>query len=127
MSLLLTSSAQWGAIGLSFATSSVIFMRRVLVLKKFTWPLRAYHYVGYSISLASGILFWATLNALTSPVPIQLGLGVTSTTLAWVVFVLLANERLMYPNRQQWVSLVFHVITEALLLFQVRIVLQDRE
>jgi hypothetical protein len=122
---LLESPRQWGALGLSLVTSSVIFARRVLVLKKFTWPLKVYHYATYVISITSGVVFWATLNALRHTIAIQLVLGVTSTVLAWVVFVLLVNESLQYPSRQQWVSLAFHIITEATLLFQVRLVLTD--
>ena len=123
---LLSSPSQWGALGLSLLTYSVIFVRRVLVLERFMWPLQFYHYATYSINITSGILFWATLNALSSPIPVQLVLGATSTILSWVVLVLLVNECLMYPSRQQMASLLFYIITEATILFQVRLVLQDR-
>ena len=123
---LLTSPRQWGAIGLTLMTSSMIFARRVLVLEKFTWHPKVYHYATYAISLTSGILFWATLNSLRASVLLQLMFGITSTLLAWVGYVLLVNERLMFPSTQQWMSLAFYVITEATLAFQVRLVIGDR-
>lgn len=124
---LLESPTQWGALGLTLITSTILFLRRTLVLEKFVWKFRAYHYVTWGISLASGILFWATLNALQSTIWLQLMFGVTSTTLSWLVYVLLTNEDLMYPSRQQWISLGFYVITEAMLLLQVRLVLESRQ
>ena len=123
---LFQSPNQWGALGLTLVTSSIVFLRRTLVLEKFVWKFKLYHYVTWGISLASGILFWATLNALNSTLWLQLMFGVTSTTLSWVVYVLLTNEDLIFPSQQQWISLGFYAITEAMLLIQVRLVLEDR-
>jgi hypothetical protein len=122
---LLSDPKQWGALGLTVVTSTIIFFRRILVLDKYKCPLRRVHFAAYGVSLVSGLLFWASLNAITSSISEQFLFGITSTTLAWLVYVLMVNERLMYPSRQQWVSLLFHIITEGSLLFQVRLVLGD--
>ena len=122
MACTLSAPTQLGAVGLSLATSTVTFARRVLVLNAFAWPPPRVQYVAWFVSLWSGLLFWITLNSLRAPLPEQLATGILSTTLAWLTYVLLVNKRLQYPTRQQRVSLVFHVVTEALILLQVRLV-----
>lgn len=122
MSCSLQSPNQVGALGITLVTSTVMFMRRVLVLNAFVWPPTPVQYVTWGISLCSGLLFWVTLNSLRSSLEVQLSTGILSTVLAWITYVLLVNERLRYPTRQQQVSLFFHIITEALVLLQVRLV-----
>jgi hypothetical protein len=117
-----TTPNQVASLGLTALTSTIIFVRRVLVLEKTSPFPRTYHFASYCISLTSGLLFWATLNALKRDVLLQLSLGILSTTLSWLVYVLLSNERLMFPSRSQLVSLFFHVVTELSLLFQVRLI-----
>jgi CHASE2 domain-containing sensor protein len=102
-----------------------MFMRRVLVLNAFVWPPPVVQYVTWGISVCSGLLFWVTLNSLRSPLEVQLATGILSTILAWITYVLLVNERLQYPSRQQQVSLFFHIMTEALILLQVRLVVMS--
>ena len=125
---LLARPAQWGALGLTLLTSTIIFARRVLVLNRLACPPRGLQPVAYGVSLVSGLLFWATLNATKGDeVGVQLLLGLQSTTLAWLVLVLLVNERLRFPTRQQWLGLVFYLVTETSILFQVRLVWNDGE
>lgn len=125
MSCSLRSPNQLGALGITLVTSTVMFMRRVLVLNAFVWPPPTVQYVTWGISVCSGLLFWVTLNSLRSPLEVQLASGILSTILAWITYVLLVNQRLQYPSRQQQVSLFFHVITEALILLQVRMVVMS--
>lgn len=125
MSCLLSSAAQWWALTLSVFTSSVIFGRRVLVLNKFDVVTSRTGIVTWGISLTSGLLFWTTLNALRSDIFIQLTSGVLSTVLSWMTYVLLINASLRYPTTQQWISLVFHIVTEALILLQVRLIFES--
>lgn len=122
----ITSSHQWIALALTVVTTSAIFARRVLVLQKYCAPPKPYHYITYAISILSGLVFWTSLNMLSMSVVVQLLFGVTSTTLSWVVLVLLVNERLKFPSRQQWMSLVFYVLTEASFLIQVRLLFNER-
>lgn len=125
MSCSLGSPNQLGALGITLITSTVMFMRRVLVLNAFVWPPTLVQYVTWAISVCSGLLFWVTLNSLRSSLEVQLATGILSTILAWITYVLLVNRRLRYPTRQQRISLVFHVVTEALVLLQVRLVVMS--
>ena len=122
MTCFLQSPEQGWALGLSFITSTIVFARRTLVLNRYDSIFSILGGITWFISLTSGLLFWLTLNALTADVSIQLTTGLLSTTLAWLVYVLLINGRLQYPTLQQLISLVFHVGTEALVLLQVRLV-----
>ena len=122
MTCLLQSVEQWWALVLSFFTSTIIFARRILVLNKYDRILSRTGVVTWGISLTSGLLFWTTLNALRADIVLQLATGVLSTTLAWLTYVLLINDSLRYPTMQQWISLFFHIFTEALILLQVRLV-----
>ena len=125
MTCLLATLPQWWALILSFVSSSIIFIRRVLVLNRCQRILSRTGLVTWAISLASGLLFWVTLNSLRVNIAVQIVTGVLSTTLGWLTYVLLINESLRYPTTQQWVSLAFHVVTEALVLLQVRIILDS--
>ena len=125
MSCSLLTSNQLGALGITFVTSTVMFMRRILVLNAFAWPPTPVQYVTWGISICSGLLFWVTLNSLRSSLSIQLATGTMSTILAWITYVLLVNKCLRYPTRQQKVSVVFHIVTEALVLLQVRLVVMS--
>ena len=122
MSCSLSSSNQLGALAITIVTSTVMFMRRVLVLNAFAWPPTPVQYVTWGISLCSGVMFWVTLNSLRSSIALQLATGILSTILAWITYVLLINEQLRYPTRQQQISLFFHIVTESLILLQVRLV-----
>ena len=125
MTCSLQTPEQLSALGISFATSTIMFMRRVLVLNAFVWPPTPVQYVTWMISICSGLLFWVTLNSLRSSLGVQLATGILSTVLAWITYVLLVNRCLRYPTRQQRISLVFHVVTEALVLLQVRLVVES--
>jgi hypothetical protein len=125
MTCLLETPQQGWALFLSFVTSTVVFARRTLVLNRYERVFSALGVITWLISLTSGLLFWLTLNALSASVLIQLMTGLLSTTLAWLVYVLLINGRLQYPTHQQWISLIFHVGTEALILLQVRLVVDS--
>jgi len=125
MSCSLRSPNQMGALGITLVTSTVMFMRRVLVLNAFVWPPPLVQYVTWGISVCSGLLFWVTLNSLRSSLEVQLSTGILSTILAWITYVLLVNQRLQYPSLQQQISLLFHVMTEALVLLQVRLVVMS--
>lgn len=122
MTCLLERPEQAWALFLSLVTSTVIFVRRTLVLNRYDRIFSRLGFVTWMVTLTSGLLFWLTLNAITASVAIQLTTGVMSTLLGWLVLVLLVNERLMYPTQQQWASLLFYVCTEALILIQVRLV-----
>lgn len=123
MTHMLSSVNQWGAFGLSVFTSSIIFLRRLFVLNKFRRPIPIVFYLAYFLSLVSGVSFWATLNAVEQQVWEQLTLGITSTTLSWLVLVLIVNEDLCFPTRQQRWSLVFYLLTELSITMQVRLIL----
>lgn len=114
------------ALGISFLTSTIIFSRRVLVLNKSVLPCSKTLIASWCTSLYAGVLFWLSLNALNEPIYLQFFAGVTSTVLAWLVYVLLVNDSLAYPSKSQWVSLFFHILTEVFVLLQVRLVLQTR-
>lgn len=118
-------TSKLAALGISFLTSTVIFSRRVLVLNKGCLPCTRTLLASWITSLYAGVLFWLSLNALDQPIGYQLLAGITSTVLAWLVYVLLVNESLALPTTAQWVSLVFHVLTEGFILLQVRLVLSD--
>lgn len=124
MACALASAEQLGAVALTLLTSTLIFARRVLVLNAFVWPPRPMQYATWALSLFSGLMFWVSLNALRASVQVQIATGILSTVLAWITYVLLVNDALRYPTRQQRVSLLFHVITEALVLVQVRLVVR---
>ena len=112
----LVSTEQLGAIALGVLTSTLIFSRRVLILNAFAWPPRPMQYATWMLSLLSGVMFWVSLNALRAAFVVQIATGILSTVLAWITFVLLVNDSLRYPTRQQAVSLVFYVVTEAIVL-----------
>lgn len=122
MACALASAAQLGAVALTLVTSTLIFARRVLVLNAFVWPPRPMQYATWVLSLFSGLMFWVSLNALRASVQVQIATGILSTVLAWITYVLLVNDALRFPTRQQRVSLLFHVVTEVLVLVQVRLV-----
>ena len=82
MSCSLRSSNQLGALGITLVTSTIMFMRRVLVLNAFVWPPPPVQYVTWGISVCSGLLFWVTLNSLRSSLEVQLATGILSTILA---------------------------------------------
>lgn len=116
-------TSQWAALGLGQFTSAVMFVRRILAMNRFRWPPTRVHLISYIVSVFSGLMFWTTLNALTMPLGTQLLFGATYTTLSWLVVCLVVNERLQYPTVQQWVSLVFYLITETSILLQVRFII----
>ena len=122
MPCLLNGPERWGALGLTLVTSTVVFARRTLVLDSYKNALSPLGVLVWIVTLTSGFLFWVTLNTLSAPIALQLTTGALSTALAWLGFVLLVNGRLQYPTRQQWVSLLFYAVTEALVLLQVRLV-----
>lgn len=116
-------SDQWTVLTLSVLTSSIVFTRRALVLNRCTSMFSPLRFLTWCVSILSGLLFWTTLNTLRSNILLQLFVGVLSSALSWLVYVLLYNEDFAYPTRQQWFSLVFHVLTEALILIQVRLII----
>ena len=122
MAHLLSSANQWGAFLLSLITASIIFLRRIFVMNRFRRPIPHVFYVAYGLSLVSGVSFWATLNAVQQELWEQLTLGITSTTLSWVVLILIVNEDLCYPTRQQYWSLLFYLLTELSITMQVRLI-----
>ena len=81
--------------------------------------------IPYGLSLVSGVCFWATLNSVQSTMWEQITLGAISTTLSWCVLVLIVNEELCFPTRQQWYSFIFYLVTELSITLQVRLVLSD--
>ena len=125
MASLLSHGNQWGAILLSLFTASIIFLKRIFVMNRFRRPVPNVFYMGYGLSLVSGLSFWATLNSVYQELWEQLIFGLISTTLSWVVLVLIVNEDLCFPTRQQWYSFVFYFITELSITLQVRLVLRD--
>ena len=125
MPRLLAQGTQWTAIFLSLFTASVIFLRRIFVLNRFRRPIPRVFGAAYLLSLVSGLCFWASLNSVYRRLWEQLALGITSTSLSWVVLVVIVNEGLCYPTRQQWYSLVFFLVTELSITLQVRFVLSD--
>ena len=120
---ILEQPSQAAALALSLFTSSLIFIRSTLVLNKYICPPKRFHILAYVFALMSGLMFWVTVNAVNEPIEIQLLSGFTASTLTWVVYVLLVNEKLTYPSKQQLVSWLFHIITEASILLQVRLIL----
>lgn len=115
------TEAQWAALGISLVTSTLIYLRRALVLNVRLFPPRRVHVVTYALSLVAGVMFWVTVNSIQRGVALQLSAGLVSTTLVWTVYVLLVNGSARPPTRSQWISLGFHVVTEASLLMQVRL------
>ena len=91
-------------------------------MNRFRRPIPHVFYVAYGLSLVSGVSFWATLNAVQQELWEQLTLGITSTTLSWVVLILIVNEDLCYPTRQQYWSLLFYLLTELSITMQVRLI-----
>ena len=125
MSHLLSQGSQWGAIFLSLFTASIIFLRRIFVMNRFRLPIPRVYYVSFGLSLVSGLTFWATLNSVYQELWEQITFGIISTTLSWVVLVLIVNEDVCFPTRQQWYSYLFYVLTELSITLQVRLVLND--
>ena len=115
-------ATQWGALGTALLTATVVFVRRVLVFDK--WGSLAPAQVGsYALSLLSGATFWVSVNAVRGAAALQFAAGCVSTSLGWSVMVLLVNGTLRLPTRQQWLSLVFYLLTELAVLLQVRLLL----
>lgn len=112
---------QWGALALSCVMSSAIYARRVLVLNRFRFPPLPIHVLAYTISLLAGVMWWVTLNSLHHAVWLQIVSGVSTSVLAWLVLVLLVNESLAFPTRQQWRSLVVYILTDSVFLAQLRL------
>jgi hypothetical protein len=125
MPRLLARGIQWVAVLLSLFTASVIFLRRIFVLNRFRRAVPRVFGAAYLLSLVSGLCFWASLNSVYRTMWEQLALGVASTGLSWVVLVVIVNEDLCYPTRQQWYSLLFYLVTELSITLQVRFVLSD--
>lgn len=122
--MLFASERQIVPLLLGLLNSTIIFVRKVLVLERYTRPVQAYQIVAYLLSVGSGITFWATINAVAASVLWQLCLGICSTTLSWCVLVLLVNADFAYPSRMQWTSLVFYTLTEVSIVLQIRLILQ---
>lgn len=99
-------------------------MRGLLVLNKYKCPPQYFHYIAFTFALLSGSLFWVTVNATRKDLIVQLMSGFVATTSTWVVYVVLVNEHLVYPSRQQSLSWFFHLITETCILLQVRLILR---
>lgn len=93
------------------------------MLNKATHICKPLFGVGYVCALMAGALFWVTVNSVQESIGIQFLAGSFATTLSWVMNVLLVNEGFVYPSRQQMISLVFHLVTEASILLQVRLIL----
>ena len=125
MAHILSHRNQWGAIFLSLFTASIVFLRRIFVMNRFRRPVPGVFYMAYGLSLVSGLAFWATLNSVYQELWEQLIFGLISSTLSWVVLVLIVNEDLCFPTRQQWYSYLFYFITELSITLQVRFVLRD--
>lgn len=125
MGTIVFTSNQIGAIVLSLVTSTIIFLRRMFALNRVRWPLPGVYVFAYALSLLSGVSFWITLNSIERSLPEQLWFQTTSTLLAWLVLVLIVNETVMYPTRQQWFSLLFYLLTELSIAFQVRLVIRS--
>ena len=83
------------------------------------------YFFAYFLSLLSGVSFWITLNSIERTIVEQLWFQTNSTLLAWLVLVLIVNENVMYPTRQQWLSLFFYLLTELSIAFQVRLVIRS--
>lgn len=124
---LLESPRQGAAVGLALVTSTIVFFRRLFVLERFRWPPTRLQCLAYGVSLMSGLLFWSTLNAVQQDdATIQMAFGMLSTTLSWLVLVLLVNDPGFHvPSWQQWASLGFYVLTEVSILVQLRLVIRE--
>ena len=112
----------WAALGFSLLTSTIVFVRRLLVFNK--WGRRSItQAASYPLSLLSGATFWVSVRAVRGTAALQFAAGAVSTTLSWCVMVLLVNDTPRIPTRQQWLSLVFYLLTELSILLQVRLIL----
>ena len=118
-----SSSATYAALGISAVTSTIIFVRRVLVLNRWCFPPSSLQFGTWLLSLLSGALFWVSIQSVQGDLRLQIASGITSTAISWGVLVLLVNEDMRVPTPQQAVSLVFYVLTEASILIQARLLL----
>ena len=113
----------WIALGASLTTSVIILGRRILVLNKFRWPPLPIYYIVLPMSLLSGVTFWITLHAIQRSLWLQLVAGFTSTFLGWASMVLIVNEDLTFPSKQQLASLAFYILQETSITIQARLIL----
>lgn len=124
MGSIVFTTSQFGALALSLVTSTIVFLRRLFVLNRVRWPLPTVHTFTFTVSLLSGVNFWITLNSIDRSLFEQLWFQTLSTMTSWLVVVLIINERAMYPTRQQWLSLVFYMLTELSIAGQLRLVVR---
>ncbi len=121
----LDQPSQSVALGISLFTASLSFMRNLFVLNKYTFPPTRLHILAYLHALLAGLSFWVTVNSVNEIIVLQLTAGLTASVLTWTVYVLLVNERLMFPTGQQCVSLLFYVVGQVSISIQVRLVLKQ--
>lgn len=66
-----------------------------------------------------------SLNLVTGSIPLNIFTGALSMLLSWSTMVLLVNDTLCFPTRQQWTSLVFYGLVEASIIVQARLIFGD--
>ena len=111
----------WGALAASLGTTSIYFVRRVLVFERVAWPPPCVQIVAWNCSLMSGVLFWASLISVSAEFSEQVTLATLSTLLAWSSVVLVVNETYRLPSRQQLGSLGFYAAAEISVVLQARL------
>ena len=122
-SMLLEDPKQWAAVGISLVTSTIVFLRRVLMLNQFKRKVASLDAVAYMLQLESGVLFWITLHAIQDELYLQILAGGSTTFVSWCSFILLINRNFCLPTRQQWASLFFFLCTELAVSMQARLIL----
>ena len=75
----------------------------------------------FGISVLSGTLYWISLNTVRGGLALQLSSTLLASTTSWSVLVLLVNQTLQLPTRQQWMSLGFYLFTDLSYLTQMRL------
>lgn len=112
------------SLGLEAFVSTVIFLQKLFVLEKKKFCLPPPHiYIAYAVTLSAGLVFWVSLVAVTGDVLTQLSFGFTYSVMSWTSLVVVVNEKLMFPSRNQVYALGFRLLTNLGYQLQLRLVL----
>ena len=98
-------------IGVVAYLQTIFSLNRFQGLQKTTGP----EAVSFGIFLVTGLVRWVnSLAAMTSSFAIQLTCGIIASMLSWSAFVILYNNKIELPSRQQMESLLFSLLSAAL-------------
>ena len=109
------------SLALSFLNSALIFTRRIFVLNKYDKKLSKLQFITFFLSILNGFLFWISLNSFKKSLVYQITTNITATIISWTVMIFLVNDECKVPTRQQFVALLFYILTDTSIMIQTRL------